>query len=148
VIEANNGGLVSAPAQSGVKETGCGVLFKADFAANAAARVHHQRDVQRQVRFAAEVRNVLLLIIFKDFEVISSQVRDEPAALAGDREKNIDALHVHGQRGIVTQERLLDWTLRGFSQAQSEETHEYESHAHARYDAYGIPLYCAGVWPT
>jgi hypothetical protein len=71
------------------------VLQKRD----ASAGIDDQHDIQRNIRFAAEVGDDLRLIL-ENGEIVASEIRDETVVLAGDGEQHVHAFDADCQRWL------------------------------------------------
>ena len=121
-IEGQDGRLVFAWAKRGVKESGRRLPFETKLTPDATAGIDEECDVERQIRFGAEIWDVLKPVVFKDIEVIPLEIRDELAPPTRNREQHIHTLDIDGERLIAAQAGLMHRLLRCLDHTKCEET--------------------------
>src|SRR6267378_122937 len=134
-IEADDERLVFSSPERGIEEFDRGFLLESQLVPDTTARVHQKRNRQWKVGFAAEIRDGLYFLVFKNLEVVFLQARVELSLLVGDADEKVHQIDVDRNRLVPFRLRGLlalgCWDRRGCS---SLGRHGGDKREHQNYD--------------
>ena len=93
-VESHDEYFVFALTKRRVKEPRRSLPLEAKLVAYASAAIDKHRDIQWNIGFGAEIRDLLKPIVFENVEIFSPKIRDELSLTVGHRKENIHALHI------------------------------------------------------